>query len=113
MEASANRHWNGLEKSVRLISPGEKAWQSSPMLLMVCPLSCAPKETVSVVERRLRPKRSQGLSATISWNLFRSQPRMLVRMERVALKQGKSAAKPAPQTGTPAVGDFQDPFLKK
>ena len=42
-----------------------------------------------------------------------SQPRMLVRMEHVASKPGKPAAKPAPQSGTPAVGDFQDPFLKK
>ena len=42
-----------------------------------------------------------------------SQPRMLVRMEHVAPKPGRPAAKPAPQSGTPAVGDFQDPFLKK
>jgi serine/threonine-protein kinase len=41
-----------------------------------------------------------------------SQPRMLVRMERVAPKAGKGpATKPPPQGGSP--GDFQDPFLKK
>ena len=42
-----------------------------------------------------------------------SQPRMLVRMERVAGKPAKPQASKAPQVGTPAVGEFQDPFLKK
>jgi tRNA A-37 threonylcarbamoyl transferase component Bud32 len=42
-----------------------------------------------------------------------SQPRILVKMDRVAGKAGKPpAARPA-QGGSPVVGDFQDPFLKK
>jgi eukaryotic-like serine/threonine-protein kinase len=42
-----------------------------------------------------------------------SLPRMLVRMEHVAPKPGKPSPKPAAQAGAPAIGDFQDPFLKK
>jgi hypothetical protein len=41
-----------------------------------------------------------------------SQPRMLVKLERAAGKPRPAAARPA-EPGAPAVGDFQDPFLKK
>jgi hypothetical protein len=42
-----------------------------------------------------------------------SQPRMLVKMERVATKPAKLPSAKASQSGTSAVGEFQDPFLKK
>jgi tRNA A-37 threonylcarbamoyl transferase component Bud32 len=42
-----------------------------------------------------------------------AQARMLVKMERVAAKPAKGPAKPAQPGTAPAVGDFQDPFLKK
>ena len=42
-----------------------------------------------------------------------SQPRMLVKMERVAAKPAKGPAKATQPPGAPTIGDFQDPFLKK
>src|ERR1700761_6615149 len=80
VDSSADHHSNGLEKSIRLTSPAAKACRCSPMVLTVCPLSCAPKETASVVERPLRAKLSHGLSMTINWNSCRFHLRTLVQM---------------------------------
>lgn len=80
VESPVDRHWYRLAKSVRLIWRGEKARHWSPMVLMVCPLTRVPMETASIVERRLRPKRSHGLYSTFSWKLCGSQRRSRVRM---------------------------------
>ena len=68
-------------------------------------LHVKPGESVPLVVARAGYK-------TQTVTLDGSQPRMLVKLERAGGKPAKApAARPA--EGTPAVGDFQDPFLKK
>jgi hypothetical protein len=68
-------------------------------------LHLKPGESVSLVV-------THGGYKTQTITLDGSQPRLLVKLERAAGKPKNTPARPA-EPGAPAVGDFQDPFLKK
>jgi serine/threonine-protein kinase len=65
-----------------------------------------PGETADLVVTRSGYKTQM---VTLDGSLLR----MMVRMERVPGKSGKAAPAKSAQPGTPGVGEFQDPFLKK